>query len=146
MKKALTQINVQRLSGTRTPDYTTLPAIANGLSKVRWKGDHGFSACCPAHDDRNPSFSISEVGGKILLKCFAGCSQEAVIGALRDLGLWHTASRHQRARHKHHELKKTILHHQQMLLVAAAMTTDLSETDIARVKESMAFLKEHLHD
>jgi len=33
-----------------------------------------------------------------------------------------------------------------MLALAAASTTDLSETDIAKVKESMAFLEEHLHE
>ncbi len=125
---------------------TTLSSIASGLNKVRWHGDYKFTACCPAHDDRNPSLSVSDKNGKILVHCWAGCTQEEVIGALLDLGLWHSASQHQRARHKHHELKKTILHHQQMLALAAASTTDLSETDIAKVKESMAFLEEHLHE
>ena len=120
--------------------------ISHGLSKVRWHGDYRFSACCPAHDDHNPSLSVTDINGKILVRCFAGCSQDSVIGALRDLGLWHTASRHQLERRKRDELKNNISHHQQMLLVAAALTTDLSETDIAKVKESMAFLKEHLHD
>jgi len=49
----------------------------------------GFIACCPAHDDKHPSLSISESdSGKVLVKCFAGCSQEAVISALRDRGIW----------------------------------------------------------
>ena len=125
---------------------TTLSSIATGLKKVRWHGDYKFSACCPAHNDRNPSLSVTDKNGKILVRCFAGCTQDEVIGALRDLGLWHSASRYQLERRKRNELKNDISHHQQMLLLAAASTTDLSETDIAKVKESMAFLKEHLHD
>ena len=124
---------------------TTLSSIANGLNKVRWCGISKFTACCPAHDDRNPSMSVSDVGGKILVKCFAGCSQEEVIGALSDLGLWHTASRHQLERRKRADLKEDIHHHQQMLLLAAASTTELSEADIAQMKESMEFLKEYAH-
>ena len=43
----------------------------------------GFSACCPAHDDRTPSLSITETeGGTVLLKCHAGCSTEQVLAAL----------------------------------------------------------------
>jgi putative DNA primase/helicase len=45
-------------------------------------------AKCPAHDDRNPSLSIREVDGKVLVRCHAGCPQSAVIAALKDLGLW----------------------------------------------------------
>ena len=124
---------------------TTLSMIASGLNKVKWHGDYKITACCPFHDDRTPSFSVSEVGGKILLKCFAGCTQEEVIGALRDMGLWHSASRHQLEIRKGTELKNDIRHHQQMIFLAAASTIDLSGADIAQMKESMAFLKEHAH-
>jgi putative DNA primase/helicase len=47
-----------------------------------------WTARCPAHDDRNPSLSIRESAGKVLLHCHAGCAQAAVIAALRDCGLW----------------------------------------------------------
>ena len=124
---------------------TTLSNIASGLSKVRWHDDYNFTACCPAHDDRNPSFSVSDKNGKILVKCWAGCSQEEVIGALRGMGLWHSASRHQLERRKRAELKEDIRHHQQMILVGAASTIELSDADIAKMKESMAFLEEHAH-
>lgn len=44
---------------------------------------------CPCHDDRNPSLSLSEAAdGKVLLHDQAGCSQEAVIEALLEQGLW----------------------------------------------------------
>ncbi len=43
---------------------------------------------CPAHSDRTPSFSVKESGGKVLVHCFAGCSQTRVIEALKRRGLW----------------------------------------------------------
>ncbi len=47
---------------------------------------------CPAHDDRNPSLSVSEGrDGTVLVHCHGGCSQEAVIDALRGCGLWTAA-------------------------------------------------------
>jgi hypothetical protein len=48
----------------------------------------GWMAQCPAHDDNNPSLSISERNGKLLVHCFAGCDQQDVIDALRARGLW----------------------------------------------------------
>ena len=49
----------------------------------------GWMARCPAHEDRNPSLSIS-IGqdGQILVHCHAGCKQTDVIAALRDRDLW----------------------------------------------------------
>lgn len=53
-------------------------------------GDRKWKAHCPAHEDKNPSFSISESStGKVLVKCWAGCTQEEVIEALHARGLWH---------------------------------------------------------
>lgn len=47
-------------------------------------------ACCPAHDDRHPSLSIDfGANGTLVLKCFSGCSQDAVIDAMKVRGLWH---------------------------------------------------------
>jgi putative DNA primase/helicase len=46
-------------------------------------GEDRWMALCPAHDDRNPSLSIREARGKALVHCFAGCSTEAVLEALR---------------------------------------------------------------
>ena len=125
--------------------HLTISNIASGLSKVRWHGDYKFTACCPAHDDRNPSFSVTDSSGQVLVKCFAGCTQAEVIGALRGMGLWHNASRHQLERRKRTELKEEIRHHQQMILLGAASTIELSEADIAQMKKSMAFLKEYAH-
>jgi hypothetical protein len=45
-------------------------------------------AKCPAHDDHNPSLSIRNVDGKVLVHCHAGCAQRDVIDALTARGLW----------------------------------------------------------
>jgi putative DNA primase/helicase len=64
------------------------------LSDIRWWLDRldgveertsGWVARCPAHDDNGPSLSLSEGdGGKVLAHCFAGCSFEDIMAALRD--------------------------------------------------------------
>ena len=39
--------------------------------------------CCPAHDDHNPSLSVTlKPDGKVLVNCQTGCSAEAVVSAL----------------------------------------------------------------
>jgi hypothetical protein len=43
---------------------------------------------CPAHDDSNPSLAVAERDGRVLVYCHGGCSQAAVLAALRARGLW----------------------------------------------------------
>jgi len=64
-----------------------LEYIARGLGKSQRSGN-GFVARCPAHDDQNPSLSLS-LGdqGQFLAHCHAGCSFKNIIDALRDKGL-----------------------------------------------------------
>lgn len=48
---------------------------------------------CPAHDDADPSFSVTpddQIG--VLVKCHGPCSQPTVIDALRQRGLWATVT------------------------------------------------------
>ena len=127
-------------------NYTTLSGIASGLDKVKWCGNNRFVACCPAHDDRTPSFTANDVNGKILVKCFAGCTQEEVIGALRDLGLWHTASRYQLDKQKHRKLEKKIRFHRTILALGSNLSDqgiELSELDQTQMNKSIQFLKDH---
>jgi hypothetical protein len=50
---------------------------------ARPSGDGKWKARCPSHDDKNPSLSISEgKDGKVLLKCWAGCSTEGIVAKL----------------------------------------------------------------
>jgi hypothetical protein len=61
--------------------------IARALGGRRIGGS--WTARCPAHDDRTPSLSIRDAdGGKVLVRCHAGCDQKRVIAALRGRGLW----------------------------------------------------------
>ncbi len=53
----------------------------------KWRGTSG-TCRCPAHDDRTPSLDVTERDGKILVKCRANCSQDAVLEALSNRGLW----------------------------------------------------------
>src|SRR4051794_15315760 len=49
----------------------------------RGNRQRGFTARCPAHDDRTPSLTVSEgADGRALLKCQAGCDSESVVRAL----------------------------------------------------------------
>lgn len=55
-------------------------------------------ACCPAHDDKNPSLSLRDAEGTVLVHCHAGCEQSAVIAALSAVGLWPAQEPRQRRR------------------------------------------------
>jgi hypothetical protein len=51
----------------------------------RQRGANQWLSKCPAHDDRNPSLSVSEGSdGRVLLHCHAGCTTEAIV---RSIGL-----------------------------------------------------------
>lgn len=52
------------------------------LSKVKETKPNQYVTCCPAHNDKNPSLSIKFDNGKILLKCFAGCSVDDILHSL----------------------------------------------------------------
>ena len=51
----------------------------------KWSGNRGM-ACCPAHNDRTPSLSVSLGRRAILFHCFAGCDQQSVLAALAREG------------------------------------------------------------
>jgi len=59
-----------------------MQALLGRLNGARRSGD-GWSALCPAHDDRHPSLSIGlGDNGRILLNCHAGCSRAEVLEAM----------------------------------------------------------------
>ena len=61
--------------------------IARALGGRRAGGT--WMARCPAHDDREPSLSITDGrNGKVLVRCHAGCDQDDVIAALRLRHVW----------------------------------------------------------
>jgi AAA domain len=71
----------------------TAESLARDLGAKR--NGRGWRALCPAHDDRTPSLDIDAGdGGRVLLKCRAGCEQAAVIDALKRKGLWANGREH----------------------------------------------------
>jgi hypothetical protein len=63
------------------------------------KSGKGYSCHCPAHRDGNPSLSVSDADdGRVLFKCHGGCSQEDVMDALRDRGLFGGRPQHESPR------------------------------------------------
>lgn len=68
---------------------TAVDRVCSRLERVRKSGS-GWTARCPAHEDGSPSLSIGEGDdGRVLLRCHAGCTTEAIVAAigleLRDL-------------------------------------------------------------
>jgi hypothetical protein len=53
------------------------------LKKVRKTGANNWIACCPAHDDKNPSMTVG-IGDNqgIIIHCFPGCSPAEIVWAL----------------------------------------------------------------
>ena len=49
----------------------------------RWKRTgSGWQACCPCHEDREPSLSIGRKHDRIVLRCHAGCDTASVLDRL----------------------------------------------------------------
>ncbi len=57
--------------------------VLERLSKVKHRKADQWMACCPAHDDRDPSLSIKEAhDGKVLLHCWSGCTADDIVAAI----------------------------------------------------------------
>jgi putative DNA primase/helicase len=74
------------------PDIQRIVEALEGESA----GSGSWRCRCPAHKDDNPSLSVSvgKANGKLLVYCHGGCSQDAVIGELKRLGLWPDRKQH----------------------------------------------------
>jgi len=120
--------------------------ILERLHKVHKNGS-GYMACCPAHEDKNPSLRVTERDDKILIKCFSGCETRDIVSAigleLKDLfadsGL-DTEQRQQYAATKRREAMDVALGHESMILQLAKAEIEkghtLSDSDIARVNQA----------
>lgn len=59
-----------------------ITALLARLDHVRGTHDR-WTACCPAHQDNNPSLSIRLLDdGRVLIHCHAGCGAAAVLDAV----------------------------------------------------------------
>ena len=121
--------------------------IAAGLQKPKRAGPGKYVACCPAHDEKSPSFSIEDApDGKILVYCHAGCSQDAVIDALRFLGLWHQPSPQRIAYLERQSLAQEIQRNRNLLALAQSEYEQgfvHTELDRARINRAIRFLERH---
>jgi len=59
----------------------TLQEILSLLKNVK-KNGNGHAALCPSHADKERSLSVKDAGGKVLMKCFAGCDTQAIVSAM----------------------------------------------------------------
>jgi hypothetical protein len=53
------------------------------LERVKRTGPNNWLARCPAHEDKSPSLTLlANPDGRVVVKCFAECSFEEIVGAL----------------------------------------------------------------
>ncbi len=96
----------------------TLESFAE-LLDARQTGPNRWQARCPAHSpDRHPSLSIRQGDRGVLLKCWAGCSTDAVLKALGstmpalfDAPLTPEQRREAAQRSRERDAKARALHH-----------------------------------
>ena len=60
----------------------TATELLSRLDGVRSRGTGKWSARCIAHQDKNPSLSISEGERGLLVKCWGGCTLDEITAAL----------------------------------------------------------------
>lgn len=80
VKHATGQAQANGNAATLQPPSIDL--VLSRLDRVRPYGK-GYTARCPAHEDRTASLSVTAGDdGRLLLHCFAGCSVHDVVGAI----------------------------------------------------------------
>lgn len=93
--------------------------LLSKLQKVKPSAKGRWTACCPAHEDSDPSLAVHELqDGRILVHCFAGCSASEVVASVglsladlfpdgainHQLRGWATLTRQERSRKFRDEL------------------------------------------
>ena len=75
------------------PNFTVNRQVTNQVQDIvtalggHFLDDGSALVHCPAHNDRTPSLHITKASDRrFLAHCMAGCSQEVVVQALKDLG------------------------------------------------------------
>lgn len=56
--------------------------LLSRMKRVKTSGRDAWTCQCPAHDDKSPSLKIDLKNGRILIKCWTGCSTEDILGAV----------------------------------------------------------------
>ncbi len=76
--------SIERPQGANAASAETIALALDGKKC----GPESWHSRCPHHNGSKRNFYISQAGDRVLVHCFAGCSQEAVINELRARGLW----------------------------------------------------------
>lgn len=110
-------------------------------------------ACCPAHDDSDPSMSVAvSPDGKILVKCWAGCSALEIVQAMglslhdlfeKPLDNDPPMAFAQREMRQKRQQRSRIDHERLIIALAEAdrrAGKRLSPKDLAREREAFLFL------
>lgn len=123
----------------------SVDTLLQRLTKVTGRRGH-WTACCPAHEDRSPSLAITETDdGRILLKCFSGCSVQEIVGAIgMDMtDLFPDSNDHYKPKVKNAfyatDLLKLIEFESTIVIIAAndlANGKQLSDNDRSRLKQA----------
>jgi hypothetical protein len=113
------------------------------LEKVRETKPGQYEAVCPAHDDRNPSLSITRGDdGRALVKCWSGCGAAEIVQAvglsLADLFVREERRQSRPGRRRiypnYRNVLKLLRHEAEVILIASAQLKEgktLSATDAA---------------
>lgn len=61
----------------------TINNVLARLEKVKQTSKESYIACCPSHNDKNPSLSLRDLpDGRILIHCFAGCQSNSILHSI----------------------------------------------------------------
>jgi len=74
-----------RVAGSGNSFDKITEALNKHGSTIKGTGTYKAMAQCPAHDDRNPSLSLTWTGGDnplTLMYCFAGCDNQDIMAAI----------------------------------------------------------------
>jgi hypothetical protein len=128
----------------------SIDKLLGRLSRVKQTGPGRWIACCPAHEDRNPSLSIREIAdGRILIYDFGGCETGDVLAAigLSFSDLFDKPLTHHlpplRGGLNARELLELNAHEATVvaLLAADAQTRQLTSEELARLAQAAARLR-----
>ena len=120
----------------RRPAGDPLDLLLSRLDGVKQHGAR-YSARCPAHDDSDPSLSLSRgEDGRALVHCYAGCENRDVLAAvgleMRDL-FPDNLSHEQRQQYRRKMLEKERSYESMIIDAAKGKPEDLRDEDIPRL-------------
>lgn len=125
------------------------------LKGVKARGKGQWMACCPAHDDKDPSLAVRETDdGRVLVRCFAGCEASAVVSSvgLTLSDLFPETDKHQLRPFAFAEIERrqkaqvsSRIDHERMVIALAQADREagkkLSKSDMDRERKAFLYLR-----